>query len=546
MLFRSGASGSNAEQMQNDKLTKLCAKLDVQVLLRLEDSRLDDRWPQLIRVTASSHHTRARLLCRVNDAAAIAAFLRNSGFEVSTSLDLDRAGMVAAIQSHTRTLAKRQCVGLFYFAGHGVQLGWRNYLLPVDCAIERLADLPKTGVDLALLVDGLRGAANPMNVIVLDACRDNPFAGELREVQKGLSQMDAPPRTFLAYATSPGNTASDGEGTAGAYTEALLKEMAIPGTKIEDVFKRVRLAVRRKTLGAQIPWESTSLEDDFYFIPPSNLALPTESQKEKDFLEQLASWESVKLSATPDPLLDFLRRYPSGYYSELAQLQLDRVLAKLGEKRIEAAPAEGNPFTKGSARLDTAYKVGDSYTYRRMDPESRSAMTTYTNIITEVDGNRVVYDRGLVTDLLGNTQRMADGRTFTDHQNVPAEFEIGRQWLSRYWMEHKSGAKTFVESTLRVESRETITVPAGTYNAFLVTGKGYTTFPNGDIGEGYSRVWWEPRAVRRMIAREEVRTVTRTRRRDPAQPQRSRRREPAPIVVSSTSERHELVAFHQT
>src|SRR5690606_5298532 len=129
-----------------------------------------------------------------------------------------------------------------------------------------------------------REAGNPMNMIILDACRDNPLGGAARLAQKGLSQMDAPPGTFLAYATAPGNTAIDGDGGKhGLYTEHLLREIRVPEAKVEDVFKRVRLGVRRRSDGRQIPWESTSLEDDFWFLPPRDLRKRAEEEVEREF-----------------------------------------------------------------------------------------------------------------------------------------------------------------------------------------------------------------------------------------------------------------------
>ena len=175
-------------------------------------------------------------------------------------------------------MEQKKHVGLFYFAGHGVQLDWRNYLLPIDAVIDKIEDVAKQSVDIARLMEGLTKAANPMNVIILDACRENPFGTAKPVAQKGLSQMDAPTQTILAYATSPGNVASDGDGANGLYTENLLREIKVPEAKIEDVFKRVRLGVRRKSNGAQIPWESTSLEEDFWFLPPKSLKAATDAE----------------------------------------------------------------------------------------------------------------------------------------------------------------------------------------------------------------------------------------------------------------------------
>ena len=147
-------------------------------------------------------------------------------------------------------------MGLFYFAGHGVQLQWQNYLLPVDAKVGTAADVAAQCIDVARLMGGIRQAANPMNVIILDACRDNPFGRDVGAEQKGLSQMDAPPATLLAYATAPGNTADDGSGANGLYTENLLREMTVREAKIEDVFKRVRLACGVPSPDGRIPWRA--------------------------------------------------------------------------------------------------------------------------------------------------------------------------------------------------------------------------------------------------------------------------------------------------
>src|SRR6185436_1244636 len=209
--------------------------------------------------------------------------------------------------------------------------------VPVDAVLDRIEDIQTKTVELNSLLEGLIKAQNPMNVIILDACRDNPFGNKVHSQQKGLSQFDAPPGSLLAYATSPGNTAADGEGANGLYTENLLREIKVPDAKIEDVFKRVRLGVRRKSNGAQIPWESTSLEDDFYFLPPQHVKKLSEQELEKLFNEELAVWESIKESKEPGPLEDYLRKHPSGRFSELAQFELDGALARQGEKKIQIA-----------------------------------------------------------------------------------------------------------------------------------------------------------------------------------------------------------------
>ena len=201
-----------------------------------------------------------------NDAKAMADVLKRLGFTVIELRNGNKAQMTAAIAQVSNSLKGKQGVGMLYYAGHGLQLDWRNYMVPVDANLKNAADVPAQTIDLSSVVDIFKAAGNRMNIVVLDACRDNPFGGNTSSA-KGLAQLDAPPSTFLAYATAPGNVAEDGDVKSGngLYTQFLLQELKRPTAKIEDVFKRVRLNVRKQSNGRQIPWESTSLEDDFFF-----------------------------------------------------------------------------------------------------------------------------------------------------------------------------------------------------------------------------------------------------------------------------------------
>lgn len=250
--------------------------------------------PRYALVIGNSRYGMAPLANPANDANAIAAALKQTGFSVDLQLDAKKGAMESAIRGFAGSLGKQPAVGLFYFAGHGLQLNWRNFLVPVDAALKTADDVPKQAVDIAALLEGLTQARNPMNIIILDACRDNPFESGVKTTGKGLSQMDAPIGTLLAYATAPGNTASDGSGANGLYTENLLREMKKPEAKIEDIFKRVRLNVRRASAGTQVPWESTSLEDDFYFVPPPELKKLSQEELDRQFAEELAVWEKAQ------------------------------------------------------------------------------------------------------------------------------------------------------------------------------------------------------------------------------------------------------------
>jgi uncharacterized caspase-like protein len=174
---------------------------------------------------------------------------------------------------------------------------------------------------------------------VLDACRDNPFAGT--STGKGLAQLDAPSGTFLAYATAPGNVADDGDSKSvnGLYTSFLLQELKKPVSKIEDVFKRTRLNVRTASSGKQIPWESTSLEEDFYF-QTLKTPVPNPEQVEALFKQQLERWISIENSKDISVLQSFLLDYPSGSFSELAQFRYDRLLKAQQQKQAELQAQE--------------------------------------------------------------------------------------------------------------------------------------------------------------------------------------------------------------
>jgi len=485
--------------------------------------------PRVALVLGNGKYKEAPLRNPVNDAKAMATALSAIGFAVTLKTNVGRAEMAAAVQAHVAELAKRKSVGLFYYAGHGIQLAWRNYMLPVDAEVDTIGDIQKQGVEVNSLLEGLGKAANAMNVIILDACRDNPFGGLTGVDQKGLSQMDAPRSTLLAYATSPGNVASDGAGANGLYTEHLLREIPVREAKIEDVFKRVRLGVRRQSNGAQIPWESTSLEEDFYFIPPGRPAELSEGEKDRQFAEELALWQKIQGSSDPAPLEDYLRRHPSGRFAELAQLQLDRVLARRGEGKIQIASAVGNPFTKGSASANTGWKVGDSYTYRVLDRLANSKERTQVFTVTEITDSEVKFGNGQVVDLLGNILRRPGGRVYTPNQLEPVEYAVGKQWRTQFRISTPKGGEGQIAMDLRIAARESITVPAGTFNAFRIEGHGtFADQMHRHAEETLLRKWTAPGQLRFPVALEEIR-------------QRGGKR---PHVMQSR--RWELVAFRES
>lgn len=482
-----------------------------------------NKLPRYALVIGNSRYAASPLLNPGNDARGIAEHLKRSGFSVKLKLDSSRKEMQEAIQSFGAELAQHQGIGVFYFAGHGAQLAWRNYLIPVDAKINQLPDMQTQAVELNLLLDSLKKAGNPMNVVILDACRDNPF-GATNLPQKGLSQVDAPPGTLLAYATSPGNVAADGAGKNGLYTENLLNEILTREAKIEDIFKRVRLQVRIKSQGLQIPWESTSLEEDFYFLPPTQVRKLTEEELERQFEEEFAIWERIKVAKEIAPLEDYLRRYPNGKFSELAQFRLDRIFVQQRPKApevivkqaapvtppLQVASAESrlvvpktdtvNPFSKGTAKAMGDFKVGDSYTYRVVDLLTKVEGETKVQTVTSVTDAEVIYNDGKAArDLLGNVIRGGNGLSVTGNQSYISEYSVGKKWTTQYRGTRPNGAPDEWSIDFKVVGKETITVPAGTFEVFRVEGRGWMR----NLSASYKTTYWiAPEQVRRVIAEE--------------------------------------------
>jgi cytochrome c-type biogenesis protein CcmH/NrfG len=224
-------------------------------------------------VIGNSAYETAPLRNPINDASDMAQALRELGFDVINKENLNRNDMKRAIRAFGEKL-RGGGVGLFYYAGHGVQVKGINYLVPVDAKVESEEEIEYECLDTGLVLAQMESAGNSMNIVILDACRNNPFARSFRSTSRGLAPLDAPSGTLVAYATAPGSIASDGGERNGLYTQELLKNMRTPKLSVEEVFKRVRIALRNKTQGKQTPWESSSLVGDFYFLEDTPVAQP--------------------------------------------------------------------------------------------------------------------------------------------------------------------------------------------------------------------------------------------------------------------------------
>jgi hypothetical protein len=206
------------------------------------------------------------LVNTLHDEDGMSRSLRNSGFDVIDLRDATLKQMRMAVRRFGDKLLTHD-VGLVYYSGHGVEVKGRNYFIPVNADIQREDEIADQGLDVSLVLEKMSTAGKGVNILIVDACRDDPFGRSFRSTSRGLAQMDAPRGTIIAYATSPGKVAFDGDPRErnSPYTKNLIKAMQSPNKPIEQVFKEVRRAVQIETKNQQTPWENTSLSGDFYF-----------------------------------------------------------------------------------------------------------------------------------------------------------------------------------------------------------------------------------------------------------------------------------------
>jgi hypothetical protein len=196
------------------------------------------------------------------------------GFEVIHEANANKRKLVEAIDTFGQKLPKAD-IGLFYFAGHGVQVDGRNYLIPVGAHVTVERDVEFEAVAAERVLGQMEAAGNRVNIVMLDACRNNPYARSYRSAAQGLARMDAPKGSYVVFATSPGATAADGQGRNGLFTGNLLKYIQTPGLKLEEVIKRTRADVVQASGDKQLPWDSSSLTGDFFFVQTTAAMTPS-------------------------------------------------------------------------------------------------------------------------------------------------------------------------------------------------------------------------------------------------------------------------------
>jgi uncharacterized caspase-like protein len=259
-----------------------------------------------------------------NDAADMAEALSAAGFEIILKLDVDRDEMHRAVIDFGRSLDDGG-VGLFYYAGHAVQVDGNNYLIPLGAQIDREDYVPLEAVDVNQVLGRMGGANNRLNIVILDACRNNPFRSISRGVARGLAQTLAPTGTYIAYSAGPGQVALDGDGRNSPYTAGLLDMMTQPGLSLEEVFKGVRVKVLASTEDKQTPWTSSSITGDFYFHRAEQEVAQPVATAPAATSDDLVVWSAIANSQNAEDFEIFLETYPNSPLAPFARQRLARL-----------------------------------------------------------------------------------------------------------------------------------------------------------------------------------------------------------------------------
>jgi hypothetical protein len=327
----------------------------------------------------NSHYSIGELDNPANDATDLANTLRAIGFETTVKVNVDSDGMKSLIRDFGAKLKNNDGIGLFFFAGHGVQVNGENYMLPVGFPFRNEQEVEKNAVQANMILRYMEDSKNRVNVVVLDACRNNPFIKSRSIKSRGLAPMDAPSGSLVAFSTAPGTEASDGSGRNGLYTKHLMANVKMPGLTVEQVFKRTREGVEaeseREIGRKQSPREESSLKGgDMYFVPPVAKREGGATSAEVE----LAYWNSIANSNNPADFESYLSQYPTGKFVGLAQNKL---------KASKSGPlAAGQSRAVDDSPGAPAYSPAASVAAPPPPPPTRLAMAKPTGAVSSSSG----------------------------------------------------------------------------------------------------------------------------------------------------------------
>ena len=462
--------------------------------------------PRLALVIGNAAYKNSPLANPVSDARLMEAALKDSGFQVIKAENATIREMRRLVREFGDRLKASGGVGLFYFAGHGVQVYGENFLVSVDSDIRNEDEVADDSINAQLVLEKMQSAGNRMNLVVLDACRNNPFAVRSRSAMNGLATMNAPSGSLVAYATAPGKVASDGAGANGLYTQHLARAMRQPGMQVEEVFKQVRAAVLRDSANQQTPWENTALVGQFYFkapqpvavapapIPASPVAAPSKPGPAEQPSIELALWESVKTSTAAPDLQIYIDRYPRGAFVDLAKA---RIAALSPGPAIATMPTDvGLP----------APKIGNVWKYRTIDLWNNRETSTFESELVRIQPERLVLR--VKSSQAQNLRTVNSGRDWSTcrrMQNSDVEvcagvtefpLRVGKKF--RFAKLPWGDGKGYVSEECEAKGLEQVTVPAGTFDTIRVECEGFWTrvFDGSGSGRVAEKSWYAPKVNR--------------------------------------------------
>ncbi len=282
-------------------------------------------------VIGNSNYLSSPLKNPVNDANDMAALLQAKGFTVLKLINANKKDILNSINQFSKRLKAGGGVGLFYYAGHGVEVSGNNYLIPIAAEIENENDIEFESINMSRIITSMGKTGNDLNLIILDACRNNPYQSKFRGISSGLVRMNSPRGSLLLYATSPGEVALDGAGANGLFTKSLMTQISMPNLKVEDVFKETAKDVYKATKGKQMPWASGVIINDFYFnknVLQDNSSARLGVDRQNDIL----FWESIRNKNDLAFYKSYIKKFPSGIFSVIAKLEINKLANKFIKK----------------------------------------------------------------------------------------------------------------------------------------------------------------------------------------------------------------------
>ncbi|MBF0276642.1 MAG: SEL1-like repeat protein [SAR324 cluster bacterium] len=355
--------------------------------------RIEDQRRLALLIGNSNYQSMGFLSNPINDAEDMAETLRNLGFEVILKTNLNRPQMHEAIRDFGNEL-KHGGMGLFYFAGHGIQVKGSNYLIPMGVDIQGEDEVIDRAIEADLVLRKMESAGNDLNLVIFDACRNNPFYRTTRSISKGLARMYAPKGTFIMYSTRPGMLALDGKGRNSPFMKHFLQQMRRPGLEVGLMMREVAAGVSEETDNQQTPWIEGLITGRFYFNPESSPALSLKEEEE--------AWQLVKTTKDLEVIGEFLQRYPSGRYTFHARIKWKELTRPsqeqeglLTEVRHAIRSHSGQDFNAGRLvkKYTDAYGIKDLQINLQLQPhdEFKLGVIYREGLGTEKNAQEAVY-----------------------------------------------------------------------------------------------------------------------------------------------------------